>query len=168
MASGLLRTRLERLGVDADIRTAGLLDSDRGVSDGAVRALKRRGIDISDHTSRRLDADLVHGTTLVVGMERRHVEEAVLLSPEAWPHAFTAKELVQRSEAVGPRTAETLEAWLGRVHLGRTTHEFLARPGDDIADPYGRTDDAYRLTADELDDLLGRFVDLAWAHADKG
>jgi protein-tyrosine-phosphatase len=166
MASGLLRDRLKRLGVGADVRTAGLLDADRLVSDGAVRALKGRGIDISDHTSRQLDAGLLREATLVVGMERRHVEEAVLLSREAWPRAFTVKELVRRSEAVGPRTSETLDDWVARIHLGRSAQDFLAGPGDDIADPYGRTDDDYRLTADELDDLLGRFVDLAWAHAD--
>jgi hypothetical protein len=41
----------------------------------------------------------------------------------------------------------------------------LGGSADGIADPYGRSDEAYRDTIDELDSLLTRFVDLAWGQA---
>jgi protein-tyrosine phosphatase len=165
MAAALLRHRLAELGVAAEVRTAGLLDPGRPVSGGVVRVLAARGLTVSDHRSYRLDDDLVRSATLVVGMERRHVREAVVLAPETWSRAFTLKELVRRAATVGPRTTEPLESWLARVHLGRSVEDFLHPGDDDIDDPYGRSDDAIRLTAAELDEALGRVVDLAWSHA---
>jgi protein-tyrosine phosphatase len=165
MAAALLRRRLQRIEVTADIRTAGLLEPDQPVSEGTVRALAARRLDVSGHRSQRLDAERVRSATLLVGMERRHVQEAVVLVPEAWPRAFTLKELVRRGSAIGPRVNESLETWLGRVHLGRSRQNFLGAGDDDVDDPYGRSDDAFRLTAAELDDLVASFVDLAWSHA---
>ena len=50
---------------------------------------------------------------LVLGMERRHVREAVVLLPEIMPKAFTLKELVRRGEEFGARTrGRSLEDWL--------------------------------------------------------
>jgi protein-tyrosine-phosphatase len=165
MAAALLSHRLSGPGVAADIRTAGLLEPDRPVSDGAMRVLAARRLDVSGHRSRRLDAELVRSATLVVGMERRHVRDAVVLAPEAWPRTFTLKELLRRGAAIGPRTTEPFDGWLARVHLGRSFQDSFG-PGDyDVEDPYGRSDDAFRLTAVELDDLLAGFVDLAWSHA---
>jgi len=165
MAAALLSHRLGELGVTADIRTAGLLDPGRPVSDGAVRVLAARRLDVSGHRSRRLDAGLVRSATLVVGMERRHVRDAVVLAPEAWPRTFTLKELLRRGAAIGPRTSEPFGAWLARVHLGRSPQDSFGPRDDDVDDPYGRSDDAFRLTAAELDELIAGFVDMAWGHA---
>jgi low molecular weight protein-tyrosine phosphatase len=165
MAAALLGHLLGERGVAADVCTAGLLEPGRPVSDGAVRVLAARRLDVSGHRSRRLDADLVRSATVVVGMERRHVREAVVLAPEAWPRAFTLKQLVRRGMAIGPRTTEPFDGWLARVHQGRRPLEFLGPGDDDIDDPYGRSDDAFRRTATELDDLLAGFVDLAWGNA---
>jgi protein-tyrosine phosphatase len=165
MAAALLSRRLGELGVAADILTAGLLEPDRPVSAGAMRVLAARRLDVSGHRSRRLDADLVRSATLVVGMERRHVRDAVVLAPEAWPRTFTLRELLRRAAAIGPRTAEPFDRWLARVHLGRSSQDSFGPSDDDVEDPYGRSDDAFRLTAAELDDLLADFVDLAWTHA---
>jgi hypothetical protein len=55
--------------------------------------------------------------------------------------------------------------WLARVHLGRQRRDLLTASGDGVADPHGRSDDAYRDTIEELDELLGRFTDLAWGQA---
>jgi protein-tyrosine phosphatase len=165
MAAALLSRRLDWLNITADIHTAGLLEPDRPVSEGAVGALAARHLDVSSHRSQRLDAERVRSATLLIGMERRHVQEAVVLVPEAWPRAFTLKELVRRGSATGPRVNESLQGWLGRVHLGRSRQDFLGPADDNIDDPYGGSDDAFRLTAAELDDLLACFVDLAWSHA---
>jgi len=165
MGGALLRQRLDERGVPAVVETAGLLESGTPITEPAVRLLKARGLDVSGHTSSRLDADVVASATLVIGMEPRHVQEAVLLAPDAWPRSFVLTELVRRGEAIGARTAEPLPEWLARIHLGRSRTDLLRGSDDGIADPHGRSDDAYRDTIEELDDLLTRLVDLAWGHA---
>jgi len=123
------------------------------------------GVDVSDHRSRRLELGTMSNVDLVVGMERKHVREAVVLRPQAWPRSFTLRELVRRGDAIGPRRgAETLEAWLARAHLGRSPNAYLSehRGDDDVADPMGLPYDAYAETATELEGLIERLVDLAW------
>jgi hypothetical protein len=51
------------------------------------------------------------------------------------------------------------------MHLGRRPQNLFMDGGNDIADPYGRSDDAYRDTIEELDGLLTRFDDLAWGQS---
>jgi protein-tyrosine phosphatase len=165
MGAALLRHRIDALGAAAEVETAGFLEAGRPVTEQAIRLLARRGLDVSGHTSRRVDADVVRSATLVIGMEPRHVQEAALLVPSAWPRAFVLNELVRRCEAVGARAAEPLGTWLARAHLGRRPQNLFRDGRNDIADPYGRSDDAYRDTIEELDGLLTRFADLAWGHS---
>lgn len=163
MAEALLRHRLDQRGLSIEIVSAGLLEEGLPVSDGTLRALETRGIDVSAHQSRRLDADLVASAALVIGMERRHVQEAVLLARDAWPRSFTLKELVRRGESIGPRGDEPFESWLARVHEGRSTADLLGTAEeDDVADPYGLADRVHRRTAKELDDLVTRLASLLW------
>jgi protein-tyrosine-phosphatase len=165
MGAALLLRRLDDLGVDAVVETAGLLDAGTPIAEPAVRLLADRGFDMSGHRSHRLDTELVRSATLVIGMEPRHVQEAVVLAPEVWPRAFGLKELVRRGGAIGARRDEPLMTWLARVHLGRTRQDLLTAAADGVADPHRQSDEAYRDTIDELDSLLTRFVDLAWGHA---
>ena len=60
------------------------------------------GVDVSEHRSRRLEAGTMVNVDLVIGMERKHVREAVVLRPEAWPRSFTLRELVRRGDADRP------------------------------------------------------------------
>jgi protein-tyrosine phosphatase len=164
MAAGLLRHRLAARGVEADVSSAGLLLEQRPASDHGVDEMLRRSIDLRDHRSQVMTAELVAGADLVLGMAREHVREAVVLVREAWPRAFTLKELVRRGEAVGSRRAgEDLSGWLGRCHAGRTTRDLLgAAAHDDVADPIGGSAADYARTAAELEDLVARLVALAW------
>jgi hypothetical protein len=97
-------------------------------------------------------------------MERLHVRDAVVADSSIWPRSFTLKEAVRRGEAVGPRrVGEALVTWIARVHEGRRTQDLLgASLDDDIADPAGGTRVEHEETADEIADLVARFVDLAW------
>lgn len=165
MAQVLLQHRLDALGVDARVSSAGELRSGIPAAQGSVRAMAARGLDLGAHRSRTTTADDLRGADLVVGMARRHVREAVLACPEAWPRTFTLKELVRRGEAAAPRRAgQTLAAWLALVHLGRRTTDLLGDdPSDDVADPIGSPDSVYETTAAELNDLVDRLVTLAFA-----
>lgn len=156
----MLRTRLAEVGADAGVSSAGLLGDGVPASDGAVRVLAARGLDLAPHRSRRLSPDLVARSDLVVGLARAHVREAVLAVPDSIDRAFTLKEVVRQGEATGPRAAEeTLAEWLSRVGAGRRHADLLGDdPVDDVADPIGLPDKAYRATAEELDELVRRLV----------
>ncbi len=164
MAEGLLRDRFRRLGVAGEVTSAGLLDADAPASPHGVAVLADRGVDLEPHRSRTLTAALLGGPDLVLGMERRHVREAVVLSPEAWPRTFTLKEVVRRGEERGARArGQPLPEWLAKVHAGRVHTDILGdSPADDVADPMGQPRSAYVRAADEIEDLVDRLVALLY------
>lgn len=55
----------------------------------AIEAVGRRGIDLTRHRSRRLDAGLIMQSGLILTMTRAHRDEAVRLCPGAAPRVFT-------------------------------------------------------------------------------
>ena len=164
MAEALLRARLEAAGVDARVHSAGLMAGGAPATDHGVAVMAARHLDTSGHRSRRQSADMVAEADLVLGLAREHTREAVLAVPEAWPRAFTLKELVRRAEALrSRRPGEPLGAWLDALHAGRTYDDLLGdAPADDVADPVGLGRRAYERTVEELDDLVGRLARLAW------
>ncbi len=164
MAEAFLRHRLEEIGVEARVHSAGLLDSGRRATDEGVAVLADLGLDTSEHRSRRITAQMVQDADLVLCMAREHLREAVLLVPEAWPRSFTLKELVRRAEQTGPRPGEEpFDEWLGKLHAGRTRTALLGSSGDDdVADPIGGSWSVYKTTAAEIHGLVDRLVRLAW------
>lgn len=183
MAEALLRDRLARRGVSARVRSAGLLRGGVAASAHSVRMMAERGLALDDHRSTSLTADAVAHADLVVGMAREHVREAAVLESDALGRAFTLKELVRRAEIVGPRRGTTtgpvsatgeanpssedglepFATWLQRVAVGRQGLDLLgADPADDVPDPIGRSRRTYARTAAEIEDLVDRFVALAF------
>ncbi len=164
MAEALLRDALAARGVDAAVSSAGLFRGGVPASPGSIRAMARRGLDIDRHRSRTVTEPLLHGADLVLGMARLHVREAVVAAPDVWPRAFTLKELVRRGAAAGPRPPEQpLAAWLAAVHEGRRRGDLIGDdPEDDVADPVGGPERLYVATAEELEGLVRRLVDLAF------
>jgi protein-tyrosine phosphatase len=162
MAEGLLRRSFTDAGIGAVIGSAGLLPGGAPATRDAVATMAGRGVDISAHRSRTLDAELAQTTPLVIGMARMHVREACASYGAPVGRTFTLKELVRRGEQAGPRAeGEVLAAWLGRVGAGRRPSDLMGdAPADDIADPVGRPRAVYEDTADELEDLVGRLFDL--------
>lgn len=57
MAEALLVHELAKLGIEADVQSAGLrLDCDKPPLEHAVACMQRRGLDITDHRSRHIDS----------------------------------------------------------------------------------------------------------------
>jgi protein-tyrosine phosphatase len=164
IARELLNRRLVDHGVRATVRSAGMLGSGQRAAPEVVRALREIGLDVSAHRSRQMsDADLQRAD-LVLAMAREHLRYAVVLAPQAWPKAFTLKELVRRATSAGPRRPDQpLPDWLGRIHQSRDRLELLGeREADDVADPIGGPPGGYDATVAQLDALLARLADLAW------
>lgn len=153
------------MGVDADVRSAGLLEDGRPASSGSVDVLARRGLDLSTHRSRVMSGVELRAADLILGMAREHVREAVVLAPDTWPRTFTLKELVRRGDTIGARRGDqTLAEWLAAAAAGRTTAELMGPSNvDDVADPYGLSIPSYERMIDELDNYIDRLVALLWA-----
>jgi protein-tyrosine-phosphatase len=162
MAEGLLRGLFTRAGVHARVRSAGLLPGGAPPTSEAIAVMADQAIDIAGHVSIALDAEAARSASLVIGMTRHHVREAVVTYGSDIERTFTLKELVRRGEAVGPRRPdETESAWLARVGSGRRTVDLMGDDeGDDIADPVGRPRSDYEDTARELEILLRQLVAL--------
>lgn len=159
MAEGLLRHRLAAAGAGVEVRSAGVLAGGVRASTHAVDVLAARGIDLARHESRAMAADEIAAADLVVGMQRRHVREAIVLVPEAEAWSFTLKDLVARAEATEARApGESLRDWAARLAAGRTRVDLLGEGDDTVDDPIGGPRAAYERTAAELDDLLARLV----------
>jgi protein-tyrosine phosphatase len=164
MAVGFLRQRLADRALEATITSAGLITQGQPASNPAVEVLAQRGIDLRAHSSRKLAAQHVAEADLVLAMARRHLREAVVLHPSAFPKTYTIKELVRRGDEVGGRlVGERLDEWLARLHEGRTARDHMGDDeADDVRDPIGEPLAVYEDVAAELEDLVDRVVDLIW------
>jgi protein-tyrosine-phosphatase len=144
------------------IDTAGFLESGQPAPVGVQSVLAREGIDVSEHRSRQVTADMVAEADVVIAMERSHVREVVMLDPGAWTRTFTLKELVRRGEHIGGRQEdETTGSWVAAAHRGRRREELLgADDADNLADPMGQSQKAFNRSAIEIGDLSRRLAEL--------
>jgi protein-tyrosine phosphatase len=156
----LLAARLEELGVDAHVHSAGLLSPGQRVPDHGLAVMAARGFDATAHRSRRLSADLVGPADLIVAMAREHVREIVATYPGAWGRTFTLKELVRRAERLGRRRAgQRLADYVAQLHAGRRPADLMgSSDDDDVDDPIGARLPVYERTAAEIDDLTVRLA----------
>lgn len=168
MAAALFAAQTRGLTDSVQVSSAGLLAEARSapdvVPDEVLEVMRPYGIDLRDHRSRQLTEPMVAGADLIIGMARRHVQEAVLLDPSCWPRAFMLKELVRRGNQLGPRLpGQDIRSWVDAVHGDRTRTSLAHRSvSDEVADPYGGTLDGYRSTATELGQLVARLTQLLW------
>lgn len=165
MAAAFLRRRLDDLGIDVDVRSAGLLDEGRPAITEAIAVASDYGVDLSGHASQRMTPELLAESDLVLGMALEHVREAVALAPDVWPRTFTLKELVSRAARIGSRAPDQqLGNWLDRATAGRDIADLLRAPdGQDVVDPTGGPSEGFHTLAEELDSSIRQFVALVWS-----
>jgi protein-tyrosine-phosphatase len=149
------------------VTSAGLLEGGHPVARETLLAMAPYGVDLAAHRSTTLTAAAVESASLVLGLERRHAREAILLVPDAWNRTFTVKELVRQGEKSGARRPQQpLAEWLAGLVDGRERADLIGRsPDDDVADPVGGGLADYRATAAELADLVRRLAQLLWPDA---
>ena len=166
MAATLLGRRLAEIGVTVQVHSAGMLRSGDPPHPEVISVMAGYGIDIAAHRSRVACAADLARADLVLAMARDHLRFAVVTEPEAWPRAFTLRELIRRGERVGPRLpGEPLSCWLSRAHEGRGRAALLGDCAhDDVPDPAGQPMPAYADVARLLDRSAARLAELGWAH----
>jgi len=164
MAAALLTQRLSELGLQAKVRSAGMLAGGAPPPPEVISAMAAYGLDVSSHRSQPMTPEILQEADLTLAMARENLRHAVVTAPQIWPRAFTLRELVRRGEAIGPRSpGESLAGWLARAHQGRERAALLGDgPDDDVTDPIGGPPHAYAETAAILDGLIDRLVGLCW------
>ncbi len=161
MAEALLRHELAQLGIEASVSSAGTLPWPGGASAGARAALGERGIDLSAHRSRALDAEMVARADLVLAMTRNHAWAVASHDDDAATRTFLPAELVRLAGRVGERAAgEPVDAWAARLAAQRGDPRVPGHPQDEVADPAGQPLDVYRMTAERLAGELARVARL--------
>jgi protein-tyrosine-phosphatase len=171
MAAALFAEWVERLSDPVEVSSAGVRAvgelAGREVPHEVLEVMIPYGIDLSAHRSRALTQPMVEDADLIIGMSRRHVQEAILMDPPSWPKSFMLKELVRRGEELGHRRSDQgFRSWIDLVHGDRTRQSLVHRSrADDIEDPYGRPLAEYRSTSAELAGLIGRLATLLWPDA---
>lgn len=163
------------LGVDAAalrVSSAGThaIDGTPMDAHAAAEAVRMGIADPMSHVARRLTAVQVAEADLVLGMTRSHRGAALRLVPNASRRTFTLVELERILEelanghlgrSVEPFGDEHVAAFLRRVvEQVAVVRGLLPLPGTpdelDIEDPYGRTHEAFRRSAEAVDDGVAR------------
>jgi len=147
MAMGLLAHHLARRGMEARVHSAGTLGWGGPATNHAVEVLASRGIDLSEHESRRLKGE--------------HVGGVVLHDRTAADRAFVMGEVVRLGRKVGPRRPDqSIGEWVAEVAALRPPNRPPGIGSDEIDDPVGLGLDVYRATAERLDTLCAALAEL--------
>ena len=117
---------------------------------------KRRGYDLSDHVSHRVDLELLERSDLVIAMTGAHVVDLVGLAPSATRRILTLREAgaAAADEPLTDWDAGTVRAW-AECATDRPLQQLLAGRLD-TADPMGRSLRRYRSAADEIEELTAQ------------
>lgn len=166
MAEALTRLEFELRDVTGDVSSCGLLSPDRLPPDEVIDEMTRWGLDVEDHRSRTITAELVSSASLVLAMERHHVREIVMLSPESFRHTFTLPELVRRLEDIDLAEImrpDDLDGWLDIIAEGRNPRDLLGWDGgDEVVDPFGGPRRGFTRAANEIQGLVHRAAKVLW------
>ena len=139
MMAALLQSLLcDRLGPDAvEIRSSGFGPAGMPPIGDAVEAMRRRGLDISEHRSASTTAALVDAADLILTAERAHVVKVAALSPAAFARTMTLPEFLAATAASPVDTSLDLRAAVVALTRQRTASGYLREPVAEIADPTG-------------------------------
>ena len=149
MAEAYFRHATE--GLPVSVESAGTLDLEPGPAlPEAIDAGRDYGLDLSEHRSRCLVGLDFSDADLIIGFEQQHVASAVVDGGAGGTKAFTMAELLRLLRAVDVPTAEGVEKRARSVveaagNERMSSNRFV--PGEELADPIGQGDAAFKETA---------------------
>jgi sulfate adenylyltransferase len=152
-AEHVARALLARNGQRVRVASAGTHGWDSHPVDVDMAAeLAARDLDHTDFRSRRLLADHVRQSDLVLTMEAAQRTYVLQEWPAAIRRVYTLGQLAQALRSTDDGL--TGQALLRELRRGQPT----ARPEDDVVDPYGRGPAAAATAARQIEELLVRIV----------
>lgn len=176
MSAALLEALLgEQLRPDAvAVKSSGFGPAGLPPISDAVDAMRRRGLDVSQHRSSSTTAKLVDGADLILTAERDHVVKIAGLSSAAFRRTFTLPEFLASAAsaidhgdgadefgaAVAPQRApdvafEAVPArvvrWVELLTESRRAAEYLRQPVPEVADPTGSPQRAFEAAVQAIE-----------------
>ncbi len=137
-----MRDALARRGCDeVEVTSSGTwAEAGYGAAGSAVDALRDRGIDLSSHRTRGLDASELKDADLVVAMTSVHVREILDVAPDAADKLVMLKEIPEIRMKNGTLIPDSAKERLQRLLDGSRPE---ARRSLDVDDPIGLPAGAY-------------------------
>ena len=164
LAEHLLRQGLESWKV-VDVSSAGTgALVGQPMTDQTIAIAHEHGApDPEQHRARALVVDYLRDANLVIALTRAHRAEIVAMLPRGSRRTFTLRELARLLAAVAPADLAAVAALPADDIVGRFAELIDAAAAlrgyvlppedeldDDVVDPYRRSDDVYRQSADQL------------------
>jgi len=140
-----------------------------GMNPPAARQVCARGGDDSGFAARRLRSEHIDSADLVLTATCEQQDYVVALRPDAAGRTFVLGEFGRLLAAVDPAALPPTGADADTVYARATAiveAADVARagapplPGDDLDDPWGRGDKAFKRVADEIEDTVRPFAAL--------
>lgn len=159
LMGALVGHHMARLDIDGYIATAGVEGpAGKHATNQVVRLLAQRGIDVSEHRSSMLDAQVVSEADLILCAEVRHVTHIAAKWPDAFARTFTLPELVDRSLPIGGAGEGGFDRWVARLNEGRPRGvHYLSDPYiAEVDDPTGQVGRVWEDSFTQIDRLCHR------------
>lgn len=137
MAEGIFKHLIQDKNIDINVSSAGISAYEgEAANEKAISTLKKKGIDITNHTARQLTNEIIYESDLILTMTRNHKNIIINAVPEHSNKVFTLKEYayIINNEENGSKNL-------------------------DIADPFGLDYNIYEKCAEEIEELLKKIVD---------
>jgi protein-tyrosine phosphatase len=155
MAEYFLRHEAARRGLGIAVRSTGTHAwSGRAATIDGRRIMADFGVPIDDHRTLELDRPLVEWADLILGMSREHVRETLRAYPEAAGRTHTVKGFLELLPSLPP--FQDTDSWLEEA--SRLKDGADAPADQDIDDPIGEREAAYRRVATEIQGLIERLA----------
>jgi protein arginine phosphatase len=151
MAEGFLRREAADRGLGIVVRSTGTHAwNGRAATIDGRRVMADHGVPIDDHRTLELDRELVDWADLIFGMSVEHVRGTVRAYPDAAAKTFTLKGFLELLPTLPPY--EDTGSWLRQAAEAR--ERAVAPVNEDIDDPMGEREAAYRRVAAEIRQLV--------------
>lgn len=170
LAERLLQAYVARYGPNAPLEVSSAGTSARPghpAAPGMRTVAASWGLELEGHRSRRVDAELIRSSDLVITMEDRHRSAVSRLGAGIGQYTFTITELdalVSATDGAGGADGTDRDGagvtgpggLPGQVTRWHATRARTSIEAPDVTDPYGGPSEGYTQTAWELADLVER------------
>ncbi|MEP4652713.1 MAG: hypothetical protein ABJ314_21245, partial [Ilumatobacter sp.] len=165
MSMAMIQAGLDRrLGQDrAVVRSLGFGPEDLPAIDDAVEAMRRRGLDVTGHRSRRVTAERIAPADMILTAERDHVVELAAVSQAAYRRTFTLPEFLTRAASDPMAEGRALGSWMQDLTADRSAADYLRSEAQDVWDPTGSSRRRFAEQVELIAAMCDQVVDIVVA-----
>jgi len=127
--------------------------------ESAIDAMRRRGLDVSAHRSRRVTAERVDTADLILASERQHVVKLAAESPTASRRSFTLPEFTGLLASDPPVHGRPLAEWATDLSEPRRPVDYLRGQVPEVVDPTGWSKRRFEKATSQVEALCDEVVD---------